>query len=114
MQWFDASTLINLQTLNLAFNEIGDITQSGLAKCSQLSVLNLANNRITSEDNIHYLALLPALLNLDLRDNPVTAVVGSGYVACYCRGSRPLPPVKVVHGQVEDAVLDGSAAWTPC
>lgn len=63
------TTLVNLVTLNLSHNKIRKI--EGLDQCINLKTLDVSHNFIVDINDCEQVIELPALTNLDLRDNQI-------------------------------------------
>ena len=76
----DLSTLRSLAELRLAHNSIEEIPASVAALAQSLRVLDIGSNRFTTWESLASLALLPRLVNLSIRGNPVTLGVSPAEV----------------------------------
>jgi hypothetical protein len=63
--------LVNLRELNLANNALESVADSGLCGCTALANLVMPNNRVNGDASMRYFRLLPSLIALDLRGNPI-------------------------------------------
>jgi dynein assembly factor 1 len=63
------TTLVNLVTLNLSHNKIRKI--EGIDHCVNLKTLDISHNFIVDINDCEQVIELPALTNLDLRDNQI-------------------------------------------
>jgi hypothetical protein len=63
--------LHSLVTCNLANNFLNDLRTSGLCACDALTDLNVSGNVLADLASVEYLALVPSLLNLQLKGNPI-------------------------------------------
>jgi hypothetical protein len=88
-----------LISLDLGDNLLTSVMESGLASCSQLQALRLANNRIVDPGHAAYFALLPSLRVLDVRGNPFAtprtrcvSLARCATVAPYCTAKMPRGP----------------------
>ncbi len=63
--------LHSLVTCNLSNNYLNDLRPSGMCGCDSLTDLNVSNNVLADLASVEYLALVPSLLNLQLKGNPI-------------------------------------------
>ena len=77
-----ATHLTALTQLNLADNEIGELTASCLSRCPSLTVLSLRANALTGVHRDAFNAT-PGLARLDLADNRIVGLDQETYKFCF-------------------------------
>ncbi len=81
--------LHSLLTCNLSKNFLEGLTDTGLSGCDELTDLDLSGNLLRDLANVEYLALVPSLLTLHLKGNPLAA--DKHYRCDWCSGGCAAP-----------------------